>query len=70
MNSHPVIRFDLGSSHGWYIGSQSTWGLLPGDEDVWRDQWLRHSETAGIGIDDLAFRDDAQRLEYLRDVGL
>jgi hypothetical protein len=70
VDSHPVDRFDWGSSHGWYIGRMERWGLLPGDEAAWPDQWQRYSEATGIGIADLGFQAEPHRAEFIMDMGI
>ena len=67
---YPVDRFEFGSSHGWYIGREERWGLLPGDEAAWPGQWLHHCEAAGIGLGQLGFASAVDREEFVRDASL
>ena len=70
MDQPTIVRFELGTSHGWYIGRTEQWGLLPGDETAWSDQWQRYCETSGNALTDLRFQRDEYRYEFVRDVGL
>lgn len=70
MDAHPVTRFDCGSAHGWYLGRTAQWGLLPGDEAAWSDEWLRYCEASGTRLVDLGFRSVEHRVEFVRDIGL
>ena len=70
VDQHPVVRFEFGSTHGWYIGCVERWGLLPGDDTAWPAQWSRYVEATDVGLADLRFATSEHRVEFVRDVGI
>ena len=63
-----ITRYESGSRHGWYLGSNAEVVLQVAEEDAWPGIFAAFCRLRGLGWEDFEFATTDEREEFLRDI--